>query len=84
VATAEHGPGVAATQRDLAIVVAYRVRRLSSAIAPFKMISNPSECGDRQGNMGELIIRFVARTGIGRMSAEQSNRRHSNPPALYQ
>jgi hypothetical protein len=53
-------------------MIEYRAGRLSSAITPFKMISNPSECGDRQGNMGELITRFVARTGLDRMIAEQS------------
>jgi hypothetical protein len=41
-------------------MVPYPAGRLSSAIAPFKMIANPPQCGDRQGNMGELIIRFVA------------------------
>jgi hypothetical protein len=50
----------------------YPAGRLSSAIAPFKMTSNPSQHGDRQGNMGELITRFVARTGLDRMIAEQS------------
>ena len=53
-------------------MVAYPAGRLSSAIAAFKMIANPPQRGDRQGNMGELIIRFVARTGFDRMIAEQS------------
>ena len=53
-------------------MVPYPAGCLSSSIAPFKMISNPPQRGDRQGNMGELIIRFVARTGLDRMIAEQS------------
>ena len=53
-------------------MVPYPAGCLFSAIAPFKMISNPPQRGDRQGNMGELIIRFVARTGLDRMIAEQS------------
>ena len=33
---------------------------------------NPSQCGDRQGTRDELITRLAARTGIDRVSAEQS------------
>jgi hypothetical protein len=53
-------------------MVAYPAGCLSSAIVAFKMIANPSQRGDRQGNMGELITRFVARTGLDRLIAEQS------------
>jgi hypothetical protein len=58
----DHHPeiSVAARQRVGSIMVPYPAGRLSSAVAPFKMIANPPQCGDRQGNMGELIIRFVA------------------------
>jgi hypothetical protein len=44
---------------------------------------NPSQCGDREGNMDELIHRRVARTGTGQAIAEQSTDViHSLPPIV--
>ena len=58
---------------------------LSSAIVAFKMIANPPQRGDGQGNMGELITRFVARTGVDRMIAEQSTGViHILPPCVIE
>jgi hypothetical protein len=49
------------------------------------MIANPPQRGDRQGNMGELITRFVARTGLDRMIAEQSTGViHILPPCVIE
>ena len=44
---------------------------------------NPSQCGDREGNMDELIHRLVAHTGTGQAIAEQSTDViHSLPPIV--
>ena len=42
---------------------------------------NPSQCGDREGNMDELVSRFVAHAGLDRAITEHSpGVIHSLPP----
>ena len=65
--------GVAATQRAVRIMIACRAKTLVFRRCRVQDYANPPECGDRQGIMGELIIRFVARAGLDRMIAEHTS-----------